>query len=309
MLAVQWPAPFVDEHWWFEVKWDGIRAVATSGAGGLTLRTRNENDVSSAYPEVAAARLPTDLVLDGEIVAFDETGRPSFHLLQQRMNVLGASAGRVAARKAGVHFIVFDLLHDNTTLIELPLEERRRRLTEIELPAPLVLADVFPTDGVSLFEAIKQKGMEGIVGKRTDSRYRPGIRAPDWRKIAYRKRLRALVGGYSRGEGSRTGTFGSLQLGLWDEGDFRWIGAVGTGFDHHSLKLIAEALSEMRRDNPPFASTAGMERGITWVEPRLVAEIEYLEWTPLGHLRAPVFKGLTVDPPETITWQVEGPGS
>lgn len=309
MLATAWPAPFVDESWWFEVKWDGVRTIATAGQQGLSLRTRRGNEVSATYPEVAAATFDRPLVLDGELVALDPNGRPSFQMLQQRMNVLGAAAVGEVARHVAVNMIVFDLLFDEIDLSELPWQERRLRLQSIELPPPLVLADVFEADGISLFEVIRERDLEGIVGKRMNSRYRSGVRSPEWRKIANRKRVRAVVGGYTTGLRSRSDTFGSLHLGLWDAEGLRWIGAVGSGFDSGSLRAIRQALSEMQRSTPAFTNTAGIPKGVAWVEPLLVAEVEYLEWTSVGHLRAPVFKGFTDDPPETITWESEGPAS
>jgi bifunctional non-homologous end joining protein LigD len=293
MLATQWAEPFDHPDWEFEVKWDGFRTIAYVGPGGTSLRSRRGLDLAGRFPEVAGMRFRRDVVVDGEIVAFGDNGVPSFHLLGYRP----------------ANFVAFDLLFDGEDLCARGLEERRSRLADLSLPAPAVASELVPEDGLALFEAVKARGMEGIVAKRNGSTYQPGVRSPDWRKIAVWRRGRAVVGGYLAGDRSRAKTFGSLLLGLWKEDGLHFIGAVGTGFSDSVLADLRRRLDALTRPGSPFASPVEVPGHKTWVEPNLVAEIEFREWTPYDHLRAPVFKGLgDVDSGE-VTWESEGPTS
>jgi bifunctional non-homologous end joining protein LigD len=254
-------------------------------------------------------RLPPGLVVDGEIVAFDESGRPSFELLQQRMNLHHLAQIVEVARKVPVSYVVFDLLFAGNDLTRSPLDSRRARLAELELPPPAVLTDIVDGEGEALYEAVSALGLEGIVAKRRHSFYESGRRSPDWRKIARRHRVRAVVGGYLRGEGARTATFGSLLVGLWDGPVLRWIGAVGSGFDDQALITIRAALDELARPDPPFGDVSSVVGQPSWVEPGLVVTVEYKEWTAGGRLRAPVFKGFVGDLSRDVTWEADGPAS
>lgn len=303
MLATPWPGPFDDPDWVHELKWDGVRIIATWTEGTVSLRSRRGNVVTSHYPEIPAD-LPEGLVLDGEIVALDDAGLPSFARLQRRMHV--ASPGVDLTAAVPVSFAIFDILHHEAPLVDRPWRERRRRLEGIELPSPLALTDVTP-HGVALFEAVRERGLEGTVAKRADSPYRPGRRSPDWRKVASRRTIRAVVGGFLPGEGGRASTFGSLVLGLHVGGGLRYVGSVGSGFDDAALRAIRGALDEMETSPPPFVETRPIPSGVRWVAPRLVAVVEFKEWTPEGRLRAPVFRGFAPDPPEEVTWAAEGP--
>ncbi len=309
MMAAPWPRPFSNPGWSFEPKLDGVRVLLHWDGREVELRTRRGRDAAVTYPELAGFGAARPCVLDGEVVALDSAGRPSFERLQQRMNVV--DRGRVAAQAQAVpiSYVVFDLLHDGEPLVDHPIEERRARLAGLDLPAPCAPVQVVPGDGLALWEFVEVRGLEGMVAKRAASPYRPGARSPDWRKMANRHLVRAVVGGYLPGDRGRSATFGSLLLGLWDGDRLRWIGAVGSGFDDATLRAVRGALDEMAADAAPFHPDATMWRNARWVEPALVAVVEYKEWTSVGRLRAPVFKGFATDPVEAITWEAEGPRS
>lgn len=293
MLATPWPDAFDDDGWWFEVKWDGYRAIVGNDGGRLRARSRRGLDLLGRFPEVSKLPIPDDVVLDGEVIAFDDEGRPSFQLLQ-----MGSP----------VNLVVFDVLYRDGDLSELGYEERREVLEGLALPSPIVVPEPTRGSGKALFEAAKRSGLEGIVAKKSGSRYHPGRRSPDWRKVAVKHRLRAVVGGYLAGEGSRASTFGSLLLGLYEGEDLRWIGAVGSGFDGRSLESVYRSLREIERPDSPFVNPVTVPGKKTWVEPRMVVAVEFKEWTRDDRLRAPVFKGVEIADPRTVTWESERPG-
>ena len=307
MLATPWPAAFTDPGWLFELKWDGVRAILNWDGESLAIQSRSGRDVTATYPELSGMWQRRPLVLDGEIVAFDDTGRPSFPALQQRIGIAGGMRANEAARTNPVSCVVFDLLFDGEDVTGRPIEDRLERLRAVDLPAPLVSSAVTPTDGEALFAAVVERRLEGVVAKRRGSLYRPGVRSPDWRKIAHVLTVRAVVGGFTPGGGGRAGTFGSLVLGLWDGSRLRWIGSVGTGFDDPALSAIRGALDEMSVGESPFRPDPELPAGITWVVPQLVARVAFKEWTNAGRLRAPSFKGFIADPVEEQTWSAEGP--
>ncbi|MGH8928058.1 MAG: hypothetical protein ACRDWH_06885, partial [Acidimicrobiia bacterium] len=276
--------------WWFEVKWDGYRTIAYGGPDRTALRSRRGNDVGSRFPEVAAMRFERPVVLDGEIVAFGDDGAPSFFLLGQRP----------------AHIVVFDVLYLDSDRCRSAIEQRRQILEGLVLPKPAVLSQVVPGDGEALFEAVGDRGLEGIVAKRAGSLYHPGRRSPEWRKIAHKHRTRAVVGGFLAGEGARATTFGSLLLGLWADG-LRFVGSVGSGFTERALREIQSLLDPLRRSVSPFVNPVDVPGHKVFVDPVLVAEIEYRQWTPYDRFRAPVFKGLADVPSESVTWSAELP--
>lgn len=293
MLATSWPSAFDDPEWWFEIKWDGYRCLTSRDDGRSRLRSRRGLDLAERFPEVAALDLPAGWVIDGEIVVFDDEGRADFSLLQE---------GRPA------NFVAFDLLvAPDGPLIDQPLEERRERLAELDLPEAVVVPEPIRANGVALYQAARERGLEGIVAKRSGSLYQPGRRSPDWRKVAARHSLRAVVGGWMPGDGGRRSTFGSLLVGLWDGDRLRWIGAVGSGFSDRVLSELVEVLSQLERSSPPFGETGDIPRGARWIEPVMVVSLEFKEWTRDLRLRAPVFKG--IEPTGTpASWEEEGPG-
>lgn len=305
MLAARRAEPFDDDRWWFEVKWDGYRAIVGAANGVIRARSRRGLDLIGRFPEVGSVEIPDGVVVDSEIVALDENGRPSFSLLQQRAGF--ARSGTEA--KAGVNLVVFDVLFHGAEVIDLPYEERRALLTGLELEPPIIVPEPTPTYGTSLYDAVKDQGMEGIVAKRLGSRYQPGRRSDDWQKVSIRQILRAVVGGYLPGEGGRAGTFGSVLVGLYEPKGLRWIAAVGSGFTDSSLKAFSDALTQIERETSPFTNEVVVPGGgrPIWVEPAIVIKVEYKEWTHDDHLRAPVYKGVEQVDPETVTWSEEGP--
>jgi len=305
MLATPWPEPFDDDSWWFEVKWDGIRSLVDT-RGATRIWSRRGRPIVSAYPEVAALGFPPDVVLDGELVAFDRAGIPSFQRLQRRMNLSGRAAAE-AVEQVPVTLVAFDLLWDGGALLDHPIEQRRRRLAVLA-PEGVVVPEPIAATGVAFYAAAVERGLEGVVAKRARSAYQPGRRSADWRKIVHRRSGRFVVGGYLPGEGARSASFGSLALGLWHEGALRFVGSVGSGFDDTALRLVREAIDQMIRPASPFGPDTTVPAGIRFIEPALVAVVEFREWTGDGHLRAPVFKGFTTDPVEEVTWDEEGPG-
>jgi bifunctional non-homologous end joining protein LigD len=303
MLASPWPEPFDDGQWVFELKWDGVRCIAGTGTNTVSLRSRRGNDMGERYPELTRLDLPAGLVLDGEIVALDDNGHPSFELLQGRMNRVQGTRESVIP----ITYVVFDLLFEGEPLLDTPLERRVDRLASLELPPPLVRTDQFVASSSAIWDFVVVNDLEGIVAKRLGSRYLPGSRSPDWRKIGNFRQLRAVVGGYTQGTGGRGSSFGALLLGLWDVDRLRWIGAVGSGFNDRSLAAIRTALDEMTVPVCPFSPESELPKGSTWVQPQLVAMVRYKEWTLAGRVRAPSFLGFTDDPVGAVTWEAEGP--
>lgn len=279
--------------WVYEPKWDGFRALVTVEGGEVTLTSRNGNDLTGRFPELArAARLAiraADAVLDGEVCALDEGGRPRFSLLQQ-------GAGTPV-------LVLFDLLElDAEPLLELPLSERRRRLEALVAPgAGNVLVSPRVGDGEALLAAARAGGLEGVVAKRLDSRYRPGRCGGEWRKVKARIRQEVVIVGYTKGRGRRASGLGALVVAVREAGRLRWAGNVGTGFADAELERLRALLEPLARPDPPLAEPPRMPRvrrgDAVWVEPRLVAEVEAAEWTREGRLRAPVYAGLREDKP------------
>ncbi|MCP4306342.1 MAG: hypothetical protein GY926_01255 [bacterium] len=300
MLATPWDTPFSDPGWVFELKWDGVRCLMSSTGPSVQTTSRAGNDLAGRYPELVGVDLPADTVLDGEVVALDENGLPSFERLQARM-----SAGR---SRLPITYVVFDLLHRKAPMVHRPLEERMEALRELELPSPIVVADRFHGDSQPVWDFVVANDIEGIVAKRLGSTYQSGRRSADWRKIGQFKQMCAVVGGFTVGTGGRESTFGALLLGLATGDRLRWIGAVGSGFDDKSLRSIRSALDEMTVPDSPFQPDTDLPAGSTWVEPQLVAMVRYKQWTAAGRVRAPSFKGFTDTAPELATWEAEGPG-
>jgi bifunctional non-homologous end joining protein LigD len=308
MLAEPRERPFSAPGWLFELKLDGYRALAIRD-GRNRLLSRNANDLSDCFPEIirALAALPYDrLLLDGEVVALDPGGRPSFQRLQQRGQLRRPLDIRLAAVEVPVTYYAFDLLaFDQFDLRTLPLETRKSLLRRL-LPGAGVIRylDHFEADGEVLYREVQKLDLEGIVAKRADSRYRPG-RSAHWIKIRRRRSDDFVVVGFTAPKGARSG-FGALQLAQYVDGVLTYCGRAGSGFSDAQLGEVRRQLQEASRAEPACAGTLPNERGNTWVEPVLVCEVEYTEWTEEKLLRQPVFLRFRDDkrPEECI-----GPGA
>jgi bifunctional non-homologous end joining protein LigD len=301
MLAEPWAEPFDDDRWRFEPKLDGIRTLAFVATDGTRLISRTGRDQTAIYPELEnLARFVNALhaVIDGEIVAADESGRPSFERLQQRMNLSAPRDIDKARRKIPVVLFAFDLLWlDGQDLTRLPVEERRDRLDGLATESDRIrLTAHVDGAGVAFFKRCKELGFEGVVGKRLGSLYLPGRRTKDWRKVKAVNQQSCVVLGWTRGTGSRERTFGALLVGAYADGDLRWIGQVGSGFTESRLDDLMARLKDLEAADPPVNDPELRKlKGATWVRPELVCEVEYLQMTKVGKLRAPSFKGLRPD--------------
>jgi bifunctional non-homologous end joining protein LigD len=293
MLASSGQEPFDGPDWAFELKWDGYRALALVTPDETELRSRSGRDLTGAYPELADLRravMLQEVVLDGEVVVIGEGGEPDFNALQN---------GR-----GPFTYVAFDLLYaDGEWLLERPWRERRARLAEAVAPEAsprMILSDHVEERGTALFDAAAERGLEGIVAKRTDSPYRPGQRVREWLKIKSRPEMVATIGGFTEGTGSHRGTLGALLVGEPDgEGGLTYLSHVGSGFSHDLARRLWDRLRGIEVQESPFSNEVP-SRGARprWVRPGLRAEVSYSERTPDNRLRAPVFGGLVDDPGE-----------
>jgi bifunctional non-homologous end joining protein LigD len=278
----------------FEIKWDGYRIVSRVSGGEARLLSRKDQDYTQRFANVAkelekALKTP-DAVVDGEVVALDEEGRPSFSAMQQ---------GKPGTP---ILYYVFDLLEvEGEPVIDLPLTERRARLKKLldGRNRTVKFSEPFD-DGQALYEAAKERRLEGIMGKKLDSRYLPGKRTRDWLKFKTHGEQELVIAGYTKGKGRREWSFGSLVLGAYEaDGTLRWAGNVGTGFDDDEIEKVLKKLRPLARKTSPFQPPPKMPRvrkgEVVWVEPKLVAEVSFAEWTHDGRLRAPVYQGLRAD--------------
>jgi bifunctional non-homologous end joining protein LigD len=305
MLATSVSEPFDGADWLFEIKWDGYRAVAFIENGKVRLVSRNQNELTARYPELkdlAKSVKAKAAILDGEVVALDQEGRPSFSLMQQRTGFRpGGHRGR-ANEEVPVLYYAFDLLYlDGYDFRKLPLEERKKKLASILVTGDsLRYSDHYERQGKALFEMAREKGLEGILAKKRDSIYQER-RSSEWLKIKIRHRVECVIGGYTQPEGSRA-HFGSIVLGLYDkQGRLIHVGQAGSGFNQKALGEIWKMLLKRETKQKPFYGDVEALRKVSWVKPELVAEIEYAEWTEGANggsgpkLRAPVFLGLRDD--------------
>ena len=305
MLATTGPLPHDDGRWAYEVKWDGVRTLVAIEGGRVALRSRNGNDITGAYPELlglASALGPTAALLDGEVVAFDPTGRPDFGLLQSRMHVRSPSPSLV--RSTPVTLLLFDVLQvDDRSLVDAAYDERRAVLESLPLSGERwQVPPSFLGDGEAVMAATLAQGMEGVVAKRRDSSYFPGKRSDCWVKVKHVHRTSAVVVGWKPGDGGRAGRIGSLLLAVPAGDGWTYAGHVGTGFTEATLRMLGERLEALRRDRPVLDDVPREHaRHAVWVEPELVVECDYTEWTRDGRLRHPSYKGLRDDvDPRTV---------
>jgi DNA ligase D-like protein (predicted ligase)/DNA ligase D-like protein (predicted polymerase)/DNA ligase D-like protein (predicted 3'-phosphoesterase) len=302
MLAEGGWKAFDDPTWWFEPKFDGIRSTTYLSTDLTRLVTRRGRDVTHQYPELHMVHELVDqvnAVVDAEIVAFDDDGKNSFEALQQRMNLQNEREIKRASTKIPVALIAFDLLWLNgRSTVDLALEDRRELLLAVaETDERLQLVTHVEGDGKHFAGVARELGLEGVVAKRTGSRYQPGRRSPDWRKIKLTNTQDCVILGWTPGQGGRSGSFGALLVGAYEDGKLLWVGQVGTGFTHQTLERLMDALQPIVRSSPPGDDPElGKVKGATYVEPNLVCEVEYLEITKSTRkMRAPSFKGVRDD--------------
>ncbi len=295
MLATLIDAPFDDDGWSFETKWDGVRALCAVERGHVTLTSRTGHDLLAQFPELqslraAFRRLP--ILVDGEICDLDAQGRSSFQRLQQRLNRIDGAAGHDGRRAT---YVVFDLLAaGGQDLRKRPLEQRQRILGEILKPVPhVLLSKPIVGTGRRLFSIAKKRGWEGIIGKRRDSPYQ-SRRSRDWVKIKTINEQEAVIVGWTDPRGSRA-HFGALFMGLYDDGNLQFVGKVGTGFDRSALREVYKRMKPLEVRKPAI-STVNVPHA-HWVKPLLVAELKFGEWTRDGIMRQSVFLGLRNDKP------------
>jgi bifunctional non-homologous end joining protein LigD len=293
--------PADQEPWTFEIKWDGIRAIAFCDGDTVRFESRNLRDITVSWPELtglANAAGDRRVILDGEIVALDDRGVPNFQRLQERMHIGNAAVARQKAVATPVSYLVFDVLHlDGDDLMHRPWHQRRAALDALAVAGPSwATTPTFPGSGTDLFETVRQRGMEGVIAKRVDSSYVPGRRSKSWLKIKLQQTDEFVVGGWQPGEGRRAEQLGSLLLGVpTADGGLDYVGNVGTGFTDAELRRLGNALRPLRRDMSPFTGGGSPRRGAVFVEPRLVVEVAYAERTTEGILRHPSYKGQRID--------------
>ena len=294
MQATLAPAPDGD-GWAWELKWDGIRALGFVDGGRIRLVSRNGNDVTRRYPELrrlGEALGTHEVILDGEIVASDDAGRPSFERLQQRMHVESDSTIRRLVNEVPVAYVLFDLLWDNGhSLLDLPYEDRRARLVALGLNGPSWQTPPNEVgDGETTRRISTEFGLEGVVAKRLDSRYEPGRRSRAWIKVKNSLRQEFVVGGWWPGEGARAGSIGSLAVGYYDGDALVYAGKVGSGLSGPVIERLERVFAEQARPDSPFGR-GRVPKGMRFVSPTVVVEVRFSEWTSAGNVRQPTFLG------------------
>ena len=296
MLATLVDDPFSDPDWIFETKWDGFRSICFVQNGKARFVSRNQIEMTPQYPELANIAKQIDAkeaILDGEIVALDESGMPKFQLLQPRV---GRKSGLEALRGKGhIVYFVFDLLYvDGYDLMPCPLVERKARLAEIIRPANVIkLSEHVEAEGEAFFREIAKFHLEGMIAKRADSKYVPR-RSADWLKVKTIMRAEVVVGGYTQPRGTRS-YFGSLVCGLYRGSELHYVAHVGGGFNERILATTYKVMQSLKSDRSPFVEVPKTNEAVQWLKPKLVAEVKFSEWTADLRLRQPVFVGWRED--------------
>jgi bifunctional non-homologous end joining protein LigD len=294
--------PRDEDNYGFEVKWDGVRSIAYVDGGRARFESRRGGDITSRYPELRGlgpALGSTAAVLDGEIVAFDGE-RPSFERLQRRMHVSNERAVRRLLGEVPIVYVIFDLLWlEGHSTLALPYRERRKLLDELAPQGPSWQTPAAQEGGgTALLDATKRLGLEGVVAKRLDSVYEAGRRSRAWLKVKNHNSQEFVIGGWAPGKGARSTSLGALLIGYYESTEpdarLRYAGRVGTGLSENELRRLVELLEPLRRETSPF-TPAPRVKGAVFVEPELVAEVEFTEWTTAGAPRAPVYLGLRDD--------------
>jgi bifunctional non-homologous end joining protein LigD len=301
MMAIAAASPPADdERWAFEVKYDGVRALSFVSPGEVRLQSRTLRDITPRYPELSrlgSALGRHDAVLDGEVVAFDESGQPSFHRLQDRMHLADPHLVARRARSVPVVYLIFDLLHlDGRSSMALPYGERRELLASLGLDDGCWRTASFHVgDGPRLLEACRSQGLEGLVAKRLNGSYEPGRRSGSWLKLKNTHRQEFVVGGWLEGQGGRRGRPGSLLVGCHENGHLRYAGRVGSGLSDRDLRRLGRRLAELASPETPFQPPASLPpatgRGAHFVRPELVVEVSFTSLSADGVMRHPVYLG------------------
>ena len=298
------PAPFNKPDWIWEPKLDGYRILAFLHNGKVALRSRRGLELAATFPAVAAAiaEQGVDMILDGELVAFDTGGKPSFNALQNRFQLKTGREIAAAEKSTPVVFYAFDLLHfAGLDLRKAPYADRRRYLSQCLLPSPLVQLVHAADDGVELYSAAVASGFEGVIGKRKQSKYEAGKRSASWLKVKSTSSEEFIVGGYTKGKGARE-SLGAILVGYWEGKDLRYASHVGSGFDGDSLAQVQARLAPLKRKTCPFVEQPELNGPTTWVEPQVAVEVKFQGWTEDRSLRAPVFLRLRDDvDPKAVT--------
>ena len=301
-LATLVDQPFDRKGWIFEIKWDGFRTLADMHQGHVELYSRNLLPFNELFAPIhdSLKKSKADMLLDGEVVILDPKGRSNFQLLQNYQRT-AAPEGRASSIKDGrgkghLVYYVFDLLRlKGKSTMGLPLEQRKKLLKQNLPKLPNVkYSDHIEERGVAFFKAAQKQNLEGIIAKDFQSPYRPGRRTMDWLKIKTQLRQEAVIGGFTEPLGSRK-FFGSLILGVYERGKFKYIGHSGGGFDEETLKSIYHNLKPLVKKESPFATKVPNKAKPYWVKPKFVCEVAFSEWTTEGQMRHPVFLGLRPD--------------
>jgi bifunctional non-homologous end joining protein LigD len=314
MLAKPGEVPESDgADWAYEIKWDGVRVLGYADHGRWCMLSRRLEDVSARYPElegIAETLSEHAAILDGEVVALDPEGRPRFQLIQSRMGLTSPGMIKTRAEQQPVDYVIFDLLHlDGECVRDLPYVERRELLEGLGLDGPRWRTPRYRNGGgANLLEAARRQGLEGIVAKRADSPYRPGKRTGEWIKTRVWRRQEFVIGGYIPGEGSRAKRVGSVLVGYYDKRRselgkgkrqvLHFAGGVGSGLKEDDIAFLTRELRKRERATSPFgvgAPTGPKAKLAIWCKPELVCEVSWTEWTDVGTLRQPAFKGMRDD--------------
>lgn len=305
MLATASTLPVNSSEYCFEIKWDGLRAVLYIENNQLSVISRNLRNITNQYPELQQMlnhQNSQQLIVDGEIVALTSDGFPSFSLLQHRMNVSSTRSIQKLSQTIPVTYIIFDILQiNNTILLSYPYKERRRNLQSLQLSGSYWQTPDYKTgDGHAILQATRSLGLEGIIAKQIHSVYIPGTRSKDWLKIKFQKRQEFVIGGWVPGKGKRSGQIGALLVGYYQnrsqppplQQQLIFAGKVGTGFSQDTLNTLKKLMLPITTSSSPFTTNPG---NAIFVEPKLIGEVEFTEWTDNQTLRHPSFKGLRFD--------------
>ncbi|HEY5096390.1 MAG TPA: non-homologous end-joining DNA ligase [Acidimicrobiales bacterium] len=305
MLAVADRLPPDDGRWAYEFKWDGMRVLVWVDGGRLRMVSRNDNDVTGSFPDLrgfAESLASHQALLDGELVVLGHDGKPSFSQLQHRIHAGSPASAQRLAPASPASLVVFDLLHlDGASLLDRAYDQRRSALEALGIGAPnwAVTPSFTDVTGREILRVAVDAGMEGVVAKRRTSLYRPGQRSREWIKVKHQRTQEMVIGGYTKGKGGRRADFGALLLGVPAAGTAKltFVGKVGTGFSEADRGDLLVRLRRIERATSPFDAPlpTGLRKEATFVSPKMVGEVRFGEWTPDGHLRHPVWRGLRPD--------------